>query len=180
MVMLAREKLLKAAGLDMESPDWRMFLVSLIGCAYLFGFMFSAFQALGGVFSEQMVQSLLKTAVLAPIFEEMLFRGLLQQRLAEWSANHLIAITVCAVFFGLAHCNAYSRSTTDFASLLMRIVSGPMMGGFLYGLIRALSGSVVPSIIAHSAYNAIVVVGFADRIQCLYETLRRVFLLYLC
>ena len=78
-------------------------------------------------------------AVLAPIFEELTFRGLgfsLLRRYGEWTA-----IVAVGLFFGLAH------------GLVQAL---PLLVAFGVGLafIRSRTGSVVPGMIVHGFFNA--------------------------
>lgn len=85
-----------------------------------------------------------------PIVEELLFRGCLQGLLSarEWGQRSLVGISIAnimtSVVFAGAHMTAHSllwALSTLFPSLL-------------FGVLRDRSGSVLPSIALHIAYNA--------------------------
>jgi len=81
----------------------------------------------------------LLTCAIAPIVEEMLFRGvILRGFLRRYSRSH--AILGSAALFGLAHQNIY------------QFVVGLLLGG-LCGWLYERARSLVPCIALHSAYN---------------------------
>jgi uncharacterized protein len=83
--------------------------------------------------------ALVATCVLAPVLEEMLFRGVfLRAFLARY--RRLPAIVAQAVLFGLAHLNLYQ--------FVVGLVLG-LLAGWLYERAR----SLVPCIALHAAYN---------------------------
>ncbi len=82
---------------------------------------------------------LLVTVVFAPIFEEILFRGLIFKELSG-SMNVKIAIVLQAVIFGAAHMN------------MLQFIYAFTLGLFL-GLIYYWSRSLIAPIIVHCLYN---------------------------
>lgn len=98
------------------------------------------------------VAAVLAVCVMAPLLEEMLFRGIVLrgflQRYARWQA-----IFLSALLFGAAHMNIY------------QFVVGFAMGcvlGWLYERTR----SLIPCIVLHAAYNGATLL-LADRLDAL-------------
>ncbi|MBQ4225129.1 MAG: CPBP family intramembrane metalloprotease [Oscillospiraceae bacterium] len=84
------------------------------------------------------VMDVLTTVVFAPIFEELLYRGIIMRRLCRVSRN--FAIFTSALIFGLIHGNIYQ--------FILGFAAGVV---FAYADIRM--NSIIPSIIAHMAIN---------------------------
>lgn len=84
----------------------------------------------------------LSIALLAPILEELLFRGAIQGRLqARWD-NPWIGITVASLIFGVIHMNP---AQIPFAFLL----------GMLFGWLYYRTGSLLPGIVGHVLNNSV-------------------------
>lgn len=79
--------------------------------------------------------------VLAGVGEELLFRGVIQRILIRMFKNHWAGILVAAFFFSAVHFQFYG------------FVPRFLLGIFL-GLIYWYSGSIWPSILAHTIYNS--------------------------
>lgn len=89
--------------------------------------------------ADNSLASILVAAVLAPVLEEMLFRGLiLRSFLRQYPRWYAIAGS--AVIFGVAHMNVYQFAV---ASLL----------GLLLGWLYERSKSLIPCIALHAVYN---------------------------
>lgn len=84
------------------------------------------------------------TCLIAPVVEEMLFRGILLRAFLERYPRGL-AISYSALYFGAAHLNIYQF----FLAFLL---------GLLLGWLYERSRSLVPCIVLHGALNTIVVV----------------------
>lgn len=82
------------------------------------------------------------TAVVAPIDEEILFRGLMVPRLG---------IIASALIFGLLH---YSYNSTYGIEIVAALVFG-LIAGYVYRK----TGSIYPSIVAHIMVNALTVIS---------------------
>jgi membrane protease YdiL (CAAX protease family) len=95
----------------------------------------------------------LAMAVMAPLAEELGFRGLLQGSLARVTRGPWVAITGSAALWTLAHLDAPSAS--GWATTLVL--------GVILGLLRTRSGSVLPGMALHAAVNGawLGVVGWA-------------------
>ena len=88
-------------------------------------------------------QAILLFVLAAPVAEEILFRGSLQQTMkGMWGAP--TAVLTAALLFGMVHFSP--------AALPAHLVLG-----LAAGLARELSGSLLPCILLHAVYNAIVV-----------------------
>ena len=83
------------------------------------------------------------TIVLAPLSEEIVFRGLLQSMLRQYTRRPWVAILVTSVLFAAMHYQVWST----IPSLMLLSV---MLG---YNYER--TGRLLPSIVAHAAFNAI-------------------------
>lgn len=98
-------------------------------------------------FDEMAAQNLAavtSVCLLAPVLEEMLFRGLiLRSFLAQYQRS--TAIGASALLFGVAHLNIYQLVTAFFLGLFL---------GWLYDRVR----SLVPCIVLHATYNTAVTV----------------------
>ena len=79
------------------------------------------------------------SCILAPLVEETLFRGIIQNKLRQ-HLSPLIAILATAVGFGLFHGNSYQIS-----------FSLPL--GILLGYVAFKSDSLWPSVLLHAAFN---------------------------
>jgi membrane protease YdiL (CAAX protease family) len=90
-------------------------------------------------------------ALLPALVEELMFRGLVTR--AFENRSHAEMVLVPSILFGIFHLEPTQ-------------VAGTIVLGVAFGLTRLYSGSLVPSIIAHAAYNAVVIldVRFAGRI----------------
>jgi membrane protease YdiL (CAAX protease family) len=95
----------------------------------------------------QLALSLLLLAVLAPLVEELVFRGLLYGWLAgRWGGN--VAWVVSSIAFAAAH--------TEPAHIVLVF---PL--GLLFGWLRKRTDSLLPSLVAHIANNGLALVAAA-------------------
>ncbi|MBY0421545.1 MAG: CPBP family intramembrane metalloprotease [Parvularculaceae bacterium] len=85
--------------------------------------------------------------VLAPVQEELIFRGLLQSLLMRRApvsgAGALFPVVAIATLFGLIHFDSGPAT-----------VAGAFGLGLIAGELRRRSGSIVPGIVAHALFNA--------------------------
>ncbi len=79
--------------------------------------------------------------ILAPLAEELLFRGLLFERFST-RFSPILAIILTAVAFGLAH--------TQYAPLLMALV---LIDGLFFGFVRYKTGSLLVTFVCHVLNN---------------------------
>ncbi len=84
--------------------------------------------------------------VLAPIFEEIFYRGFVQQAFLKRGLPPALAIGVTALVFGATH-----------FQLLQ--LPGLVLAGVLFGVLAHRSGRLGPAIAAHVAFNMVTVVA---------------------
>ncbi len=85
---------------------------------------------------------LIVVAIVPAVSEELLFRGFLQSGLARWLHPPMLCITASAVIFGLFHFDPW------------RLVGVAGLGFFL-AYLRQVTGSLVPSMLAHAVNNMV-------------------------
>ncbi len=85
---------------------------------------------------------LLSIALLAPILEEMLFRGAIEGRMLRMFRNPWTAIVVSSLIFGVVHMNP---AQIPFAFLL----------GMMFGWLYYRTGSMLPGIVGHVLNNSV-------------------------
>jgi len=88
----------------------------------------------------------------APIVEEMFFRGLMMPVISEWLNNIYVGIVLTAVIFALFHYGVYGVSLNNMMWLIVLAV--------MLGFITVYSESIVPAIILHMANNAVSVIQY--------------------
>ena len=86
--------------------------------------------------------------VLAPIGEEMLFRGVLETPLLAWGI--WTATVISAILFALVHIAPFKGSSPKFMAI---ILFSAFVLGFLAGYLRAISGSLLPAYVVHMTFN---------------------------
>jgi membrane protease YdiL (CAAX protease family) len=98
-----------------------------------------------------LVPVLFAAAILPALVEELMFRGLVTRAFEKRS--HAEMVLVPSLLFGLFHLEPTQ-------------IAGTVVLGVAFGLARLYSGSLVPSIVAHAAYNSMVIldVRFGGRI----------------
>jgi uncharacterized protein len=97
-----------------------------------------------------MVLLALTAVVLAPLFEEMVFRGFLQPLLSRTLGVGL-GIFLTALLFGGLHASEY-----QFAWQYVAAIS---IVGIALGILRAKTNSIIPGTVMHGCFNAVSVVG---------------------
>ena len=88
------------------------------------------------------VAVIVSTVVLAPLWEELFFRGLLQSMLRRW-ASPAVAIGIAAVLFGIIHTGDQPQNTPSLIVL-----------GIALGIAYERSGRLWTSIGIHALFNA--------------------------
>lgn len=88
----------------------------------------------------------LSIALLAPILEELLFRGAIQGRLQASGLSPWVAIIISSFIFGVVHMNP---AQIPFAFLL----------GMMFGWLYYRTGSLLPGIIGHVLNNSIAAIN---------------------
>ena len=88
--------------------------------------------------------------VLAPIGEEMLFRGLLEGEMLAFGAPLAAAIAVPATLFALIHLKPFRELKPRARAF---IIANALILGALASYLMALTGSLIPSIVCHASAN---------------------------
>jgi uncharacterized protein len=87
---------------------------------------------------------------LAPLFEELFFRGFLQPLLSR-TFGVLAGILITALVFGLMHAPEYEWA--------WQYVVAVSVAGAVFGWVRARTNSIIPSTIMHGCYNLVFVIA---------------------
>ena len=83
--------------------------------------------------------------------EELIFRGFLFEAMAK--DNMKSAIVVSSITFGIGHIlNLFNGRGMDFIAVLIQIIMAVAMG-FLLVMVYLRSGSIIPCMITHAAFN---------------------------
>jgi len=91
------------------------------------------------------------TAVfLAPLFEEMIFRGFLQPLLSR-TLGVALGVLITALLFGGLHASEYKGA--------WQYVAAISVVGIALGVLRAKTNSIIPGTVMHGCFNAVSVVG---------------------
>ena len=94
----------------------------------------------------------LMAVTVAPLFEELLFRGFIQPLLSR-TFGVVAGILITAIIFGALHAPEYSLAWQY--ALAVSIV------GAVLGWVRSASNSIIPSTVMHGSYNAVFVIALA-------------------
>lgn len=138
------------AALGLRPVGWRPVVFAVLGTTVL-SFVVSQLgpqpegvrQVVEGIEGARALQTLAVLGFLAPLAEELVFRGLLYGWLAgRWS--NLVAFVISSLAFAAAH-----------AEPLHILLVLPL--GFWFGWLRWRTGSLVPTIVAHMINNSIAV-----------------------
>ena len=89
---------------------------------------------------------------IAPIFEELFFRGFIQPLLSQ-TFGVIAGVLITAVLFGSLHLMEYAWAW-QYALFIS-------LAGAVFGWLRARTGSIIPSTVMHGAFNAVSVVALA-------------------
>lgn len=93
------------------------------------------------------------TAVLTPIFEEIMFRGYIQSSLIALKPNIFLVDMLITLLFLIPHCIGWSFQGVLSASLVPGVIGAIALVSVLLGYIRYKSDSLVGSFILHIANN---------------------------
>lgn len=83
---------------------------------------------------------------IAPLFEELLFRGFLQPLFSR-SLGIAGGILLTSVLFGVLHAAQYKD--------VWQYVAAVSVVGAVLGVVRYVTGSIIPSTVMHACYNAV-------------------------
>jgi uncharacterized protein len=87
---------------------------------------------------------------LAPLFEELFFRGFLQPLLSR-TFGVLAGILITALVFGILHAPEYSWA--------WQYVVAVSVAGAVFGWVRSRTNSIIPSTLMHGCYNLVFVIA---------------------
>lgn len=90
-------------------------------------------------------------ALLAPLFEELVFRGFLQPLLSR-TFGVVAGVLVTAALFGALHLFEYSLQW-QYGVIIA-------LAGAVFGWARARTGSVIPGVIMHCCFNSVSVIAY--------------------
>ncbi len=90
--------------------------------------------------------------VLAPIFEELFFRGFIQPLLSR-TFGTIAGIVITACLFGALHGFEY-KWVWQYALFIT-------LAGIVFGWLRARTNSIIPSTVMHGCFNAVSVIALA-------------------
>ncbi|HEY7212164.1 MAG TPA: CPBP family intramembrane glutamic endopeptidase [Bryobacteraceae bacterium] len=90
--------------------------------------------------------------VIAPIFEELFFRGFIQPLLSR-TFGIIAGVLLTAVLFGSLHLMEYAWAW-QYALFIS-------FAGAVFGWLRARTDSIIPSTVMHGAFNAVSVIALA-------------------
>ncbi len=107
-----------------------------------FGKMFEFFSEMMAKLTNDFATMLLLAVVMAPIFEEIVFRGIIQKGLINNGVKPTAAIWIAAVIFGLVHGNPWQ-------------FVGAVLLGVAMGIVYHRTGSLLLPILLHAFNNLI-------------------------
>ena len=87
---------------------------------------------------------IISTVIIAPIAEELMFRGYLLDSIRKMHGDWF-AVVISALLFGIVHFEPYT-------------IGMAAIGGLIYGYVRVKTGSLWPSIIGHMIWNGIALI----------------------
>ena len=93
--------------------------------------------------------------VLAPVWEELFFRGLLQSMLRRYLGGPWLAILVASIVFAALHVSFTPEGKIAFQDVLPLLALSLALG---YNYERC--GRLLPSILIHSLFNALMIITF--------------------
>ena len=127
---------------DVQDDAWWIVMVALLVPVFLVSLLFSMRYMVGYSFSKAALPlEILFYLILNPVAEEMFFRGLAQSQLAYLLGTEISIIAV-AFIFGFHHW---------LAGFSFKFLCLATVGGFVFGVISAGSGSILPAVLLHSA-----------------------------
>lgn len=167
----------KSSGLSFADLNVRTVVIFMLGGSFGIGYCLMSFFEHRMPLSQGTIERLIELAIIAPVFEEILFRGLILGKLTKVLGSHLDAIALTSILFGIIHIPSYSNHVSgDLANVIVICIASPMAGGFLYGCMKALTGSTIPCITSHAAYNAVTVLGISNGFFSLFLGVSLLFL----
>ena len=98
----------------------------------------------------QMILFAVMAVAIAPLFEELFFRGFIQPLLVR-SVGPIAGIAITAILFGSLHLAEYSWAW-QYALFIS-------LAGAIFGWLRYRTDSIVPSTVMHGCFNAVSVIA---------------------
>lgn len=108
----------------------------------VFGKLYEFFSELMKIFSADPVVTIILAVIMAPLFEEIVFRGIIQKGLINRGVKPTTAIWIAAIVFGLVHGNPWQ-------------FVGAVLLGFVLGLVYHKTKSLLMPILLHAFNNGI-------------------------
>ena len=115
--------------------------------------------------SNTFIQTLLVTAFLVPIGEELIFRYLLRYNKLfskiitrnKWNFLFKILVYISIILFGFVHSSNFENNSTFFYCVLPILVSTQLIGGIFLTFLRV-RFNILTSIISHVVWNGILTI----------------------
>lgn len=160
LAVLIRRRKIKPQDIDLKKPDklgsYLLWTVGFLIYAMLIEFLLNAADMLEvSKWTHSLTPSVILIfgiVVLAPIAEELLFRGLILNVLIKRIGNKHIAILVQAVFFVLLHNFTYENTLSSNIGIVQSSIDA-----VLFGYARQYTRSIYTPITMHMSGNAIAV-----------------------
>ncbi|MHA6728316.1 lysostaphin resistance A-like protein [Chryseobacterium sp. A301] len=108
----------------------------------VFGELYEWFSQLMQMLSQDPLTMILMAVVMAPIFEEIVFRGIIQKGLQNGGLGPITSIWISAIFFGIIHGNPWQ-------------FVGAVLLGYVLGLVYYRTKSLLMPILLHAFNNAL-------------------------
>jgi len=162
--VMYRSKVVKPIGIDEFGKD--IGIGFIVGAGLIFanvlGFFSLALPPIINVFSTN-IGRLLVIAVIAPVVEEILFRGAVMRFLSA-RTNNTAGLVLQALFFASFHLSVYAGFfLEEFALELLFVVGGAFASAFVFGVVAGLitrrTNNLLPAIIAHASINLWLIQG---------------------
>ncbi len=145
---------LRRGGLGLEALSWRPMLMGLALLAVLLAILTGAVLAGGGTAGTLELDgpALLNAILMAPILEEILFRGILWRDLERRGHGPIACVLITAVLFALLHVVGWTAMGLPGPSIAVDFVVIAALGAG-FGLVRWRLGLIGGAIPAHMANN---------------------------
>lgn len=144
--------------------QWWVATVPAYGLTVAMG-LFLVFLMAGGqgAADTRTITVILGTTFLVGIFEELLFRGIIQHATVQ-RFGPIFGVILASVLFGTMHFVNWVGGQT-FSATLTQVIHATL-GGFLYGVLALRVGSIWPSVILHGTWDAVVTLlgGALDKV----------------
>ena len=164
--LLGRRSFWTKSGLKKETLNWKTCAVLFVGGSFTLGYITLSLTAVTIPLSERGFTRLVELVLIIPVVEEVVYRGLAQDYLTR-KFGSLDAIGFSAVLFGILHVPVYYRWNPNLLSVVCEVLAYPTIAGLLYGAMRTQSNNILPCIVTHAAFNAVVVLGRPDNLPAI-------------